>query len=279
MSDTTKQGLQSDPQSTVDTRGVALNQVGISRVHYPVKVNGWERDESIQREVDGLFDLTVSLAAANRGIHMSRLIESLHAWEAPLNPTNLQDFLNNLRQEQGAAFAKMSCKFNWFVSLPAPETGRPSWQAITTTLHATQCDEGGHSGYTLSIPVTTLCPCSRAISDYGAHSQRGWVTARIEWDDTSKVVIPEEVFEKLKHAGSAVIYPLLKRPDERHVTMDAYENPAFVEDVSRKAVLALQEDERITNFRIDARNEESIHAHDAVASFSFGKLSDTGAIG
>ena len=265
---------QADPQSSEDTRGIPLEQVGISKVRYPVTITGWESDPDRKKEVEGLFDLTVSLAAENRGIHMSRLIESLHHWQEPLSPTSLQNFLKELRQQQEATVASMSCNFTWFVNRPAPETDRPAWQGIATTWHATQNDGGGRSGYTLRIPVTTLCPCSKAISDYGAHSQRGWVTVKVEWPNSADIVPPEEIFEKLQHAGSAPIYPLLKRPDERHVTMKAYEQPAFVEDTARRAALSLQEDPRISNFKIEARNEESIHTHDAVAVFTSGTVTE-----
>jgi len=264
---------QADPQSSTDTRGIALNQVGISRVRYPVTISEWETDSNQVREVEGLFDLTVSLAAQHRGIHMSRLIESLHHWKEPLGLTSLQSFLKELRQQQGAADASISCDFTWFVNRSAPVTGRPAWQGIETTWRATQNDLGGSSGYTLRIPVTTLCPCSRAISDYGAHSQRGWITVEIAWTDSDTIVPPEEIFEKLQNAGSAPIYPLLKRPDERHVTMTAYKQPAFVEDTARRASLLLQQDSRISSFRIEVRNEESIHTHDAIALVTFGGLS------
>lgn len=256
---------QADPQAGEDTRGIFLERVGISRVRYPVVVSGWETDTSRQREVEGLFDLSVSLAARSRGIHMSRLIEALHRWKEPLSPASLQTFLTDIRQQQGAVSAKMSCAFTWFVSRPAPRTNHAAWQGVETVWKATQNTEGVASGYTLRVPVTTLCPCSRDISDYGAHSQRGWITVEIEWRNNTHIVPPVEVFDKLQHAGSAAIYPLLKRPDERFVTMQAYDQPAFVEDTARNAALLLQEDLRISDFRIEVRNEESIHTHDAIA--------------
>lgn len=262
-----------DPQSGRDNRGIALQQVGISRVRYPILISGWENDAKRQREVDGLFDLNVSLAAAKRGIHMSRLIESLHRWEGALAPATLQNFLTDLREQQGAESAEMSCQFSWFVERPAPETGKPALQGIETTWHARQNFKEGQRGYTLAIPVTTLCPCSQAISDYGAHSQRGWIRVRLDWDNDSDIVAPAEVFEALQHAGSAPIYPLLKRPDERHVTMKAFEQPAFVEDTARQAATLLREKLHVTRFRIDVRNEESIHTHDAIAVITSGDSS------
>ena len=126
-------------------------------------------------------------------------------------------------------------------------------------------------GYTLKIPVTTLCPCSREISDYGAHSQRGWVKVKIEWDSVDAWVSPQEIYEKLQYAGSAPIYPLLKRADERHVTMLAYKQPAFVEDTIRKAAMILKAESLIKRFELNVCNEESIHTHDAVASLRFAK--------
>lgn len=260
--------IQADPQSNDDTRGIPLEEVGISRVRYPVIIAGWASDAEEKREVEGIFDLNVSLVAENRGIHMSRLIETLHSWTEPLSPSTLQLFLKGLRQQQGAASAAMSCNFTWFVNRPAPQTDKPAWQGIESTWHATQNANDGASGYTLRIPVTTLCPCSRAISDYGAHSQRSWITVKIGFQQNPHIVPPEEVFDKLQHAGSAPIYPLLKRSDERHITMKAYDEPVFVEDVARRSALILREDLRISDFRIEVRNEESIHTHDAVAVVS-----------
>ena len=264
--------VKADPQSSNDTRGIPLQQVGISRVRYPVLVSGWEEDSGQQREVEASFDLTVSLDATKRGIHMSRLIESLHHWNKPLAPNSLQEFLEELRHQQGAESAAISCNLTWCIDRPAPETGKPAWQGIETTWHASRDSHGGRSGYTINIPVTTLCPCSRAISDYGAHSQRSWIQVKLDWWQNSDIVSPGEVFEKLQHAGRAPIYPLLKRPDERHVTMTAYEQPAFVEDTARRAATLLGEDPRISDFQIEVRNEESIHTHDAIAIITSGNL-------
>ncbi len=258
-----------DPQAELDERGIALETVGIDGVIYPTLIAGWEKDPSVQQRTLGTFALSVSLSSQRRGIHMSRLIEDLHAWQDPLGPDNLQEFLSALRQHQHAESAEMSCRFTWFVSRPAPQTELPAWQGIETIWHASQSEHGGScTGYTLRIPVTTLCPCSREISDYDAHSQRSWITVKIEWQTPAQILPPAEIFEKLQHAGSAPIFPLLKRADERHVTMTAYENPAFVEDAARRAALALRSDPRIPCFHLHIRNEESIHTHDAIASIT-----------
>lgn len=259
--------VEADPQTEIDERGIALETVGIDGVIYPVLIAGWENVASVQQRTQATFALSVSLSAQRRGIHMSRLIETLHTWQEPFAPATLQPFLSALRHQQQAQSAEISCRFMWFIHRPAPETDLPAWQGIETTWHARQTETGDTlTGYTLRIPTTTLCPCSREISDYGAHSQRSWITVEIDWQNSARVLPPAEIFEKLQHAGSAPIYPLLKRPDERYVTMTAYENPAFVEDTARCAALALRSDPRIPCFHLHIRNEESIHTHDAIAS-------------
>lgn len=217
-----------DPQADPDVHGIPLDLVGLRGVLYPVWISGWENDPTHAEQKEALFSLKVSLASDQRGIHMSRLLETLHHWKEPLSPATLPTFLRAMRQRQHAQHAAMTVQFNWLISRPAPQTGCPAWQGIETTWHGTQDENSTTVAYTLRIPVTTLCPCSRAISDYGAHSQRSWIRVKIEWPTTHAIVALREIFEKLQHAGSAPIYPLLKRTDERHVTMLAYEQPAFV---------------------------------------------------
>ena len=258
-----------DPQSETDPRGIALDSVGVCNVCYPISIAGWESDPRLCEKKETLISLQVSLPAEARGIHMSRLLEVLHHWQGPLSPSTLPAFLRELRHQQNAQRSTMTCKFTWFISRPAPRTNRPAWQGIETIWHASQAGEASIIGYTLRIPVTTLCPCSQAISDYGAHSQRGWLNVKLEWDWPAETVAPREIFDKLQHAGSAPIYPLLKRADERHVTMLAYEQPAFVEDTARHAAQLLIEDSRVSRFYLEVCNEESIHTHDVMASLSF----------
>ncbi len=261
---------KADPQAEADVRGIGIDHVGISNVHYPVLISGWEASNREETK-EACLSLKVSLASEVRGIHMSRLLETLHHWEEPLGPTTMADFLTMIRQQQSSESATVDCSFTWFIERPTPKTQRPAWQGIETTWHGYQDSEGSTVGYTLRIPVTTLCPCSREISDYGAHSQRGWVVVRLDWSSDEEILRPQEVFDRLQHAGSAPIYPLLKRADERHVTMLAYQQPAFVEDTLRAAALALREDSRVRRFELHICNEESIHTHNAVASLSFTK--------
>ncbi len=259
---------RADPQKEPDLRGIGIDQVGIDNVSYPVLISGWDNSDR-QETKDASLSLQVSLLPSIRGIHMSRLLETLHKWEDPLTPNTIMHFLTVMRQQQNAYSAAVDCSFTWFVERPTPETKLPAWLGIETTWHGYQNEEGGSRGYSLNIPVTTLCPCSRDISDYGAHSQRGWVKVKIEWGQDDEIISPQEIFEKLQHAGSAPIYPLLKRADERHVTMLAYDQPAFVEDTIRKAAMELQQDSRVKKFELQICNEESIHTHNAVASLKF----------
>ena len=186
---------QADPQAEAAAHGIAIAQVGISRVQYPILISGWESTPDRHEVKDASFDLNVSLAAEKRGIHMSRLLENINHWDKPLSPVTMPEFLREIRASQGAGAADVSCTFTWFIQRPSPRTERPAWQGIETTWHGQQDESGnGTTGYTLRIPVTTLCPCSREISDYGAHSQRGWVEVRIDWKQGDTIVAPQEVF-------------------------------------------------------------------------------------
>ncbi len=270
MSSIVVKAPEADPQAEIDARGIGIDNVGISNVRYPVLISGWETSSRSEIK-DACMSLKVSLSPDARGIHMSRLLETLHHSKEPLGPTTMAEFLTMIRQRQQSQSATVDCNFMWFVERPTPKTELPAWQGIETTWHGYQDDAVCNLGYTLNIPVTTLCPCSRDISDYGAHSQRGWVKVKIEWNAGDEVIFPQEVFDKLQYAGSAPIYPLLKRADERHVTMLAYEQPAFVEDTIRKAALVLRDDDRVKKFELHICNEESIHTHDAIASLSFSR--------
>ncbi len=252
-----------DPQNETDANYLALDWVGIDRVQAPLLLEGWEGEQPCRS--DCTLELSVSLASGPRGIHMSRLLEVLYAASEPLHLKDLGEILQQHQQRQGCESAYLSVAFHQYVERPAPVTGLPATQAIPTIWKALRRGERTEIGYQLRIPVTTLCPCSREISDYGAHSQRGWIQATLSWDDPQNVIAPRVIYQALHEQGSAPIYPLLKRADERHVTMRAYENPAFVEDLTRKATRALFAVPGVKRFALEARNEESIHTHDAIA--------------
>jgi len=264
------QRLQSDPQSSTDTRGLSLNFVGIDEFEMPLMIEGWDKSLG-QQSVHAAISLGVSVKAEQRGIHMSRLVEWLHRWEHGFSLETLPSLAEAIAESQGADTSELILGFTWFVERSAPASEKRSWQSIRTHYMATidRATGSGSIGYRIAVPVTTLCPCSREISDYGAHSQRGWINGEFEWQledgATPDLLLPGESLAILETCGSAPIYPLLKRLDERQVTMQAYENPAFVEDVARQCALRLGAEPRVDAFRIEVRNEESIHTHNAVA--------------
>jgi len=165
---TTIENPEADPQTETDIHGIGIDHEGISNVRYPVLITGWETSER-QEKKEAVFSLRVSLAPDVRGIHMSRLLDSLHYWGEPLTQSSMVDFLNQIRQQQNAESATVDCSFTWFVERVAPKSQLPSWQGIETTWHSHSELRDTTLVYTLNIPVTTLCPCSRDISDYDAH--------------------------------------------------------------------------------------------------------------
>lgn len=254
--------LTVDPQNTADLRGVSIHSVGIDRFMAPLLIGGWSYKAS-PRELPCRISCSVALASGKRGIHMSRMVETISGWREAITPDTLSRLLQVLSESQASTSAAIQVAFTWFQQRQSPVSGISAPQAIQT-LYWAELPSTCH-GFRVNVPVTTLCPCSRDISDYGAHSQRGWIEAKMGWYGTAAAVPPETIVTTLGECGSAPIYPVLKRSDERAVTMQAYDNPVFVEDLARNAVLALRDLECVADFSLEIRNEESIHTHDAVA--------------
>lgn len=259
-----------DIQATIDQRNVALDQVGICKVKFPLSVTGIESEASAQQQVQAELSLSVDLEPEHKGIHMSRLVESVQSVPSPFSLASLGHLLTDLRDRQGAHRAKAVVTFTYFLNREAPVSGLSAPQGY-------ECKFSGKLGrkkmklkQSVQIPVTTLCPCSKAISEYGAHNQRGYVdiTLHHRSHDTSLPSIQiclEEMITLAEESGSAPLYPLLKRTDERHVTMQAFDNPTFVEDAIRNVAVRLREDERFDRFTVRVENHESIHQHNAFA--------------
>jgi GTP cyclohydrolase FolE2 len=255
-----------DVQAQFDARGIALNEVGIDGLSYPIDV--CER-HGTKRATVAEAELVASLDADVRGTHMSRFVEALHGHREDVTPRTPLVLARELRQRLGAHSAAARLRFPLFVERSAPVSGETALMRFDCSLSGSCAEaELDQVRVGIRIPVTSLCPCSRDISDYGAHSQRGYVEVTVEsagWGDGTEGVWPDELADAASAAGSAPVYPLLKRVDEREVTMLAYDNPAFVEDVARDVAVALQADERVLAFQIQITNEESIHDHRAVA--------------
>lgn len=249
-----------DVQGQVDGRGVTIDGVGICDLRYPIQVSGRGGIQSTVATVHA----TVALAAEARGTHMSRFVESLAERLGPLDATSCASLAEDLCDRLASTQATVGFRFTYFVERDAPVSGLPGLVDVEATLEATAADTTSVR-VGVRVPVTSLCPCSREISDYGAHSQRGQVEITVVCRPGETVAF-EDLVDLADASASAPIYSLLKRVDERSVTMTAYENPAFVEDIARDVVVALKPDTRIAEFTVRVVNQESIHNHNAIAT-------------
>jgi GTP cyclohydrolase I len=203
---------------------------------------------------------------------MSRFVEMLRENHQAISPVGVLTMARELASRLQVSQVTIKLEYPLFVSRTAPVTGQHALLGIDCILATRLGSEGAHLDIGARVPITSLCPCSKEIADYSAHSQRGYVTINAQderWVDGGVGLWPEELVAVCDHAASAPVYPLLKRPDERHVTMLAYEHPAFVEDVAREVALALQADERIAGFELHVVNQESIHDHQAFARLAW----------
>jgi len=254
-----------DVQAGGDERGVALDDVGICGLRYPVTV---ECSDGSRQQTICEAQLTVSLGAQTRGTHMSRFIEALHERHGAISPAGVIVMARDLAARLDADEAAIRLAFPMFIPREAPITGQEALLGIDCTLAARAGKDHAELRVGARVPVTSLCPCSKEIADYSAHSQRGYVTIEAlddRWAAGTLGLWPEELLAVCDQAASAPIYPLLKRSDERHVTMLAYDRPAFVEDLAREVALALRADERVAGFDVEVVNQESIHDHQAFA--------------
>lgn len=262
-----------DVQSRGDERRISIDQVGVSGLRYPIVV--LDREQEKQQTV-AYLSLAVDLPHHFKGTHMSRFLEVLNEHRGEVTMNTLPTILRDLRERLDAKSARVEVAFPYFLERIAPVSG-------ARALMDYECSFAGEANGSMedfvlgvNVPVTTLCPCSKAISDYGAHNQRGYVhmevrTRRAE-NHRPELIWIEELVEAAEQSASAPVYPLLKRPDERHVTMQAHDNPVFVEDVVRNVAVRLQNDERISWFRVRVENHESIHNHSAFAQIEWSRV-------
>jgi GTP cyclohydrolase I len=252
-----------DIQSTPDQRNIAIDKVGVKRVKYPIQVR--ERENGLQHTV-GVLSLTVDLPKEFKGTHMSRFLEVLGEHNRDLGPETIPVILAKLREKLKAETAHLEVRFTFFREKAAPVTGKVGMMGYECGFLAAG---GEKTDFTLelTVPVTTLCPCSKEISNRGAHNQRGYVMVKVKPTDGA-VLWLEDVIDLIEAAGSAQLYPVLKRPDEKFVTEQAYDNPRFVEDMVREVAIAFNQDDRIAAYEIEVENHESIHDHNAYATIS-----------
>ncbi len=247
-----------DIQSSPDLRNIPIDKVGVRNVKYPITV--LVRNNGAQQTL-GVFTLTVDLPRQFKGTHMSRFLEVLGEFNHEIGGATIPRILDKLRDRLNAESAHLEVKFSLFREKAAPVTGKVGMMAYECGFIASAGATDEFLVYA-RVPVTTLCPCSREISAFGAHNQRGYVTVRIE---SCGMLWLEDVIDMIEGAGSAQLYPVLKRPDEKFVTEQAYQNPRFVEDMVREVALAFDRHANVGAYEIEVENHESIHDHDAYA--------------
>lgn len=255
-----------DVQGTADDRQVAIDQVGVSELRYPITV--LDRAHERQRTV-AQFSMSVGLPHHFKGTHMSRFIEVLNQHRGEVTLRTLPALLADLRAKVDAETARVEVRFPYFLERLAPVTKAAALMDYQCSFVGESRPSGDTFVLGVCVPVTSLCPCSKAISDYGAHNQRGYITIEVRGPSGEaferNIIWIEELVEVAEASASAPVFPLVKRPDERHLTMQAFDNPVFVEDMVRNVALKLKADARVLWFRVEARNDESIHNHNAFA--------------
>jgi GTP cyclohydrolase IB len=254
-----------DTQSARDERHLAIQRVGVRSVRYPIQLRiGAATMPSVAQ-----WDLDVALPAERKGTHMSRLVAWLDALHEPLDLASLRSELGKLLERLGATEGRIEARFPFFLRKRAPVSGVQSLLEYQGSWVAEQRAGAVCVWAGVSVPVKSLCPCSKEISDYGAHNQRSQVEICVE-------LLAEIGWEQLvrfaEDSASSEIWALLKRADEKWITERAYENPKFVEDMVRDVALLLNADRRVGRYRVDVENFESIHSHSAVARIERGEL-------
>ena len=254
-----KLALLPDIQSQVDNRDLRIDAVGIKNVCYPITIQVGER---LLPTIATIL-MTVGLPAATRGTHMSRFIELLEAQTEALNQAGFKMILLDILKRLGARSGSIEMRFPYFVRKAAPVSGAQSQVDYEVCWRGSVSNDGRYSfRMRATVPATSLCPCSKEISAYGAHNQRSHIT--IEAELASEMEI-EELIAIAERSASCEVYGLLKRSDEKYVTERAYDNPKFVEDLVRDVALELNQEPRVGAYVIEAENFESIHNHSAFA--------------
>jgi GTP cyclohydrolase I len=254
-----------DVQGRPDDRQLPIGEVGISGFRYPITV--WDRENGNQATVAEV-SMSVDLRADVKGAQVSRFVEILEDFRTTLSPQAIPVILEILQQRLASQRAEFQADFPYFMRRSAPVTGETARMDYQCQLSGCSNDTGTATTVKVRVPVTSVCPCSKAISDYGAHNQRGCITLQVRLrgeTDGPAVVWAEDLIETAEASASSPVFPLLKRPDERYVTMRAHDYPVFVEDVVRTAASALSDDDWMAWFSVEAVTEESIHNHAAFA--------------
>jgi GTP cyclohydrolase I len=253
-----------DKQNERDFRELRIDKVGVRGLRFPIQIR--DKAHSTQNTI-ATIGMFVDLPKEFKGTHMSRFIEVLNAHGSIVHVENIPDILYAMQRKLNAATSHLEMEFPFFLEKKAPVSGMTGLMDYTARFDASACGEEIDFVLTVKACVTTLCPCSKAISAYGAHNQRGQVTVQVR---SLKSIWIEDLIALIEASASAELYSLLKRQDEKFVTERAYENPVFVEDLVRNVALKLNALVDVTWFTVEAENFESIHNHNAYACIKKG---------
>ncbi|MGQ9659365.1 MAG: GTP cyclohydrolase FolE2 [Thermochromatium sp.] len=257
-----------DVQSSVDTRRIAIDKVGIKDIRHPVRI--LDRCGTEQHTV-ATFNMYVYLPHNFKGTHMSRFVEILNRHEREISVSSFKLMLREMSERLESEAGHIEMRFPFFMNKKAPVSGVESLLDYEVTFIGEIRHGQPRLELKVMVPVTSLCPCSKEISDFGAHNQRSHVTVQVRME---RFMWLEELIELIEREASSELYGLLKRPDEKFVTERAYSNPKFVEDMVRDVAKRLNEDERILAYRVEAENFESIHNHSAYAMIERDKTAE-----
>ena len=258
----------SDVQSRADDRQIPINKVGVSDIRYPIRLRTPEG--GVQHTV-AMVNMYVALPHHQKGTHMSRFLEVLNEHSQELDPTEIMSLCRDMRSKLDAEEAHLELEFPYFIQKRAPVTGLAGQMDYNVRF---DCAVDGRDDFVLgvTVPAVSLCPCSKSIADYGAHNQRCEIEARVRF---RKMLWIEELVSLIESSASAEVYAVLKRPDEKFVTEQAYDNAKFVEDVVRDLAVKLDREQRITWYAIRSKNYESLHNHNAYAELERDKSDPT----
>ena len=249
-----------DMQNQPDFRNIPIDKVGIKGLKYPVTVR--DKAQNTQSTVAEI-SMYVDLPHQCKGTHMSRFVELLHVFRSQICLESLTSILEDMKTTLGAMSSHIEISFPYFIEKKSPSTqSRGLMDYDCTIVGSSNSDKKADIVLKVAVPVTSVCPCSKEISDYGAHNQRGEVLVSTRFE---KFIWIEDIVKMVERSASCDIFSVLKRADEKFVTEKAYDNPKFVEDIARDVATELIEDENITWFSVSTENFESIHNHSAYA--------------
>lgn len=247
-----------DIQKQRDFRKIEINKVGVKNIRYPITV--LDKAKGIQHTVASV-NMYVDLPHRFKGTHMSRFVEILNKYKGDISIKNFSKILSEMKRKLKAKSAHLEVEFPYFIEKEAPVTKAKSLMEYVCRFCGSS-NEKNDFYIGIMVPITTVCPCSKEISEFGAHNQRSMVTVNLRF---KKFIWIEDIIHLVEECASCDLYSILKRPDEKYVTEKAYKKPMFVEDVVREIASKLKKDKNITWFTVESENFESIHNHSAYA--------------